>query len=367
MRPVPSRVHPRDPVAPAERARHARVVVHVAARLAAAQAHAHAVRSRTRVALPCRVPSEPPVPWASARSQSRDLHRRVRLAAQLAHGLDDLRHAAAVGRVVVAQAAAVGVHREAPDAGDSVAVGDEPPALALRAEPQVLELHHDGDGERVVDRRVLDVRRRHACLLERRRARTAPPPTGEVDAPARRCASPPRPCRAPTRRRLEAAARRPGARRERAAAVAHDAAVEPVQRIGDERRVETSSTVTTFGSIACGLCWAWCDAATLTHASCSDVVPNSCMWRGRPSRRCWRRCAERQLVRHLGHRRVLEEPPVARRRRAARPPGQRDERDGALPGGDRLRGVADVRRSARTRPCPSSRRAAPAAPGDRSA
>ena len=41
----------------------------------------------------------------------------------------------------------------------------------------------------------------------------------------------------------------------------------------------TSSTVTTFGSIACGLCCAWWDAATFTQASCSDVVPNWCMWR----------------------------------------------------------------------------------------
>jgi hypothetical protein len=41
----------------------------------------------------------------------------------------------------------------------------------------------------------------------------------------------------------------------------------------------TSSTVTTFFSIACGLCWAWCEAATLIQASCSLVVPNSYMWR----------------------------------------------------------------------------------------
>ena len=68
-----------------------------------------------------------------------DLHRRVRLAAQLAHGLDDLRHAAAVGRVVVAQPAAVGVERQRADAGDEGAVGDEAPALALLAEAEVLE------------------------------------------------------------------------------------------------------------------------------------------------------------------------------------------------------------------------------------
>jgi hypothetical protein len=31
--------------------------------------------------------------------------------------------------------------------------------------------------------------------------------------------------------------------------------------------------------MACGLCCAWCEAATLIQASCSLVVPNSCMWR----------------------------------------------------------------------------------------
>ncbi|MCY1235339.1 hypothetical protein D9M72_479520 [compost metagenome] len=41
----------------------------------------------------------------------------------------------------------------------------------------------------------------------------------------------------------------------------------------------TSCTVTTSRSIACGLYCAWCDAATLTHASCSGVVPYSYIWR----------------------------------------------------------------------------------------
>ena len=41
----------------------------------------------------------------------------------------------------------------------------------------------------------------------------------------------------------------------------------------------TSATVTTSRSMAWGLCCAWWLAATLIHASCSEVVPNSCMWR----------------------------------------------------------------------------------------
>src|SRR3981081_1590096 len=41
----------------------------------------------------------------------------------------------------------------------------------------------------------------------------------------------------------------------------------------------TSSTVTGFWSSACLLYWACSDAATLTHANCSLVVPYSYMWR----------------------------------------------------------------------------------------
>jgi hypothetical protein len=64
----------------------------------------------------------------------RHLHLGMCLAAQLTHRLDDLGDAAAVGGVVAAQAAAVGVERQLADAGDQVAVGDEFSALALLAE-----------------------------------------------------------------------------------------------------------------------------------------------------------------------------------------------------------------------------------------
>src|SRR2546422_577017 len=43
--------------------------------------------------------------------------------------------------------------------------------------------------------------------------------------------------------------------------------------------LSTSSTVTAYGNIAFGLCWAWVDAATLIQASCSLVVPYSYMCR----------------------------------------------------------------------------------------
>ena len=88
----------------------------------------------TRVALPWRVDSAPPVPWARASSQPGHLHRGVGLAAELAHRLDDLGHAAAVGGVVVAQPAAVGVEGQATAGAAQRAVGHERAALALLAE-----------------------------------------------------------------------------------------------------------------------------------------------------------------------------------------------------------------------------------------
>src|ERR1700739_3094442 len=98
------------------------------------------------------------------------LHFRMRFAAQLAHGLDDLGLAAAVDRVVAAQAAAVGVERQLADTRDQIAVGDELAALALLAEAGVLKLHHDRDGEALVDRGVFEFLWRHAGLLEGARA-----------------------------------------------------------------------------------------------------------------------------------------------------------------------------------------------------
>src|SRR5581483_2086073 len=59
------------------------------------------------------------------------LHLGMRLAAQLAHRLEDLGQPAAIGGMVVAQAAAVGVERQLAGARDQIAVGDEAAALAL--------------------------------------------------------------------------------------------------------------------------------------------------------------------------------------------------------------------------------------------
>src|SRR5215831_10875517 len=67
------------------------------------------------------------------------LHLGMGLAAKLPHRLDHLGHAAAIGGVIVAEAAAVGVEGQLPRAGDEVAVGDEASAAAARRETQVLE------------------------------------------------------------------------------------------------------------------------------------------------------------------------------------------------------------------------------------
>src|ERR1700761_3622613 len=94
------------------------------------------------------------------------LHLRMRFAAQLPHGLQNLGHAAAVDRMVAAKTAAIGVERQLADARDQIAVGDELAALALLAEAEVLELHQNRDGKTVVDRGVLHVLRRDAGFLE---------------------------------------------------------------------------------------------------------------------------------------------------------------------------------------------------------
>src|SRR5580704_3599857 len=164
-----------------------------------------------------------------------DLDRRMRLAAQLPHRLDYLGHAAAIGGMVVAQPAAVGVERQLSRAGDEIAVGHELAARALGAEAEILELDDDGDGEAVVDRGVFDVGGGHPGL-------------GEGDRPGPRRAR---------RRDIEGAAgemlyrlagaddldQRPlelfGDLRpnddDRAAAVADHAAIEPMQRGSDRR------------------------------------------------------------------------------------------------------------------------------------
>src|SRR3954467_6774699 len=68
-----------------------------------------------------------------------NLHGRLGLTAQLSHRLDDLRDATAVGRVVIAQPPAVGVERQSTVRSHQGTVRDEAPALALLAEPEVLD------------------------------------------------------------------------------------------------------------------------------------------------------------------------------------------------------------------------------------
>ena len=61
----------------------------------------------------------------------RNLHLRMRFATQLPHHLDDLGHAATVGRMIAAEPAAIGAERQFADTGNQIAVGDELAALAF--------------------------------------------------------------------------------------------------------------------------------------------------------------------------------------------------------------------------------------------
>src|ERR1700723_977583 len=172
----------------------------------------------------------------------RHLNFGMRLAAQLPHRFKNLGHAAAVDRMVAAQAATVGVERQLADAGDQIAVGDELAALAFLAEAEVLKLHQHRDGEAVVDRGVFDVLWRDAGFFRVSAIASdvtmKPPPPSVTTQQSMRC---------------------------------NGSAI-----IGE---LSTSSTVTTSGNIACGLYCAWWEAATLIQASCSLVVPNSCICR----------------------------------------------------------------------------------------
>ena len=167
-----------------------------------------------------------------------DLDPRVGLPAELADGLDDLGHAAPVAGVVVAEPAAVGVERQPAVRRLQRPVADELAPLALLAEPQILEGHEDGDRERVVDRRVVHVAGRDPGLRERPRAGPDRTGVGEVDpavvgvlgglAVAEDLDRPAGQVRATSGLTTTT----------RAAAVGHHAAVQPMQRGADHRRVE---------------------------------------------------------------------------------------------------------------------------------
>ena len=74
----------------------------------------------------------------------------MRLAAQLPHGFDYLGDAAAIGRMIVAQAAAVSVEGQLADTGDKIAIRDEFAALPLRAETEIFERDQHRNREAVV-------------------------------------------------------------------------------------------------------------------------------------------------------------------------------------------------------------------------
>ena len=295
------------------------------------------------VAAPCRCPIEPPVPCASAILQLGHLHLGMRLAAELTHRFDDFGHAAAVRGVVVAEPAAVGVERELAGAGNEVAVRHELSAFALLAEPEVLDLQEDRDGEAVVNRRVLDVAGLHARFLERARARPRRARVGEIDFAAhlvlRRFSRPDEFHERPLQAFRDLRPRHD----HRAAAVAHDAAVEAMQRIRDHRRVHDFLDRDHVPEHRVGV--------VLGVMRSRDFDPGELLARRAVLVHVAHRAHRVEVhghraVRHLVRRIGKVDAAVAHLRAGAafgvRPAGERDQRDVALSGRDGFRGVGDV-------------------------
>ena len=224
------------------------------------------------MALPWRVPSEPPVPCASARSQF--------LTCTAGCASPRSWRTASITLVMPPRLAGWLLHRPPP----SVLNGSLPtpeirlpsatnaPPSPFSQKPEVLELHQHRDGEAVVDRGVLDVGRLDAGLGEGRRAGPAPRRVvgrGRPGRPSGRLSASPAPMQL-------APAAASGSWRSRARATI---SAPPPSLITQQSsrcsgsaiigELTTSSTVTTSRSIACGLCCAWCEAATLIQASCS--------------------------------------------------------------------------------------------------
>ena len=181
------------------------------------------------------VDSIPPVPCTSAISGVGHLPRRA-LAAQLAHRFDDEEHPAHAG-MTGRQPAAVGVRRQRPVPAQAPAL-DERAALALAAEPEVLEREQHGDRERVVQLEHVDVGQRHAGALERQRTGLRGRREVDVGHLADVEVMRERVGRAEDVGRRLAQIAGPLVRRDdaRRAAVGDHAAVEHVQRVGDEAR-----------------------------------------------------------------------------------------------------------------------------------
>ena len=190
------------------------------------------------VAAPCLVPSEPPVPCANARSQfltctagcasprnwrtaSTTLVRPPRFAGWLLHSPPP---SVLNGNLPVPEI--------------RLPSDDEPAALALLAEAEILDLHQDGDRKAVIDRGVFDVAGLDPGLGKGRRPRPHRARIGQVDLPAHlmlgRFAGAEDLDLGP----FEALCDFGAGDNDRPAAVADHAAIEPVQRVGDHRRVD---------------------------------------------------------------------------------------------------------------------------------
>src|SRR3954470_10871483 len=82
-------------------------------------------------------------------------------APELPDRLNDLGHAAAISRMIIAQPAPISIERQLPYPGDQIAVSNEPTTLAFGTKSKVFQADQDRNGKTVVDRGVLNVARLH--------------------------------------------------------------------------------------------------------------------------------------------------------------------------------------------------------------
>src|SRR5579864_606196 len=198
----------------------------------------HHTRSRMQVEAACRTPRSPPVPCAMARSQF----------GTWTLGWASPRNCRTASMIFVMPPRLTGwlLHKPPP----SVLKGNLPtPEMRLPsatnlppspfAETEIFKLHQDRDGEAVIDGSIFDVLRSYPRLFEGSRSGPHASRIGQVQRIAatrsfQRLAMSDH----AHQRLLEAPGDRFRGHDQAAAAIGDDAAIQPVQRIGNHRRVE---------------------------------------------------------------------------------------------------------------------------------
>src|SRR3546814_18486634 len=86
-----------------------------------------------------------------------NLNLRMSLTANLTNRFENLGHAAAIARVVVAQSPAIRVEGQFADAGNQIAVRDELPALPFFAKTKIFERFQHCNSEGIIDGGVFNI------------------------------------------------------------------------------------------------------------------------------------------------------------------------------------------------------------------